>query len=178
MADRPIPARSEVPEESTWNLKDVFESNEAWQAEYEAFKAVPEQIEAFRGRLGESVKVLVCDERGELGACYGSVPQNDLGSNCDLLTAYPKAEGIMIALRSFSPDIIICDEVASEEEAAAIEIGLNSGVCFALSLHAGSVKELRRKPIARRLAQTGAFDTAVLLSGRESKNIKVSDLFD
>ena len=24
MADRPIPARSEVPEESTWNLKDVF----------------------------------------------------------------------------------------------------------------------------------------------------------
>ena len=38
MADRPIPARSEVPEESTWNLKDVFESDEAWQAEYEAFK--------------------------------------------------------------------------------------------------------------------------------------------
>ena len=48
MADRPIPARSEVPEESTWNLRDVFESDEAWQAEYEAFKAVPEQIEAFR----------------------------------------------------------------------------------------------------------------------------------
>ena len=23
MADRPIPARSEVPEESTWNLKDA-----------------------------------------------------------------------------------------------------------------------------------------------------------
>lgn len=49
MADRPIPARSEVPEESTWNLRDVFESDEAWQAEYEALKAVPEQIEAFRG---------------------------------------------------------------------------------------------------------------------------------
>lgn len=43
MADRPIPARSEVPEESTWNLRDVFESDEAWQAEYEAFKAVPER---------------------------------------------------------------------------------------------------------------------------------------
>ena len=39
MADRPIPARSEVPEESTWNLRDVFESDEAWQAEYEAFKS-------------------------------------------------------------------------------------------------------------------------------------------
>ena len=59
MADRPIPARSEVPEESTWNLRDVFESDEAWQAEYEAFKAVPEQIEAFRGRLGESAETLL-----------------------------------------------------------------------------------------------------------------------
>ena len=59
MADRPIPARSEVPEESTWNLRDVFESDEAWRAEYEAFKAVPEQIEAFRGRLGESAETLL-----------------------------------------------------------------------------------------------------------------------
>ena len=59
MADRPIPARSEVPEESTWNLKDVFESDEAWQTEYEALKAVPEQIEAFRGRLGESAETLL-----------------------------------------------------------------------------------------------------------------------
>ena len=59
MADRPIPARSEVPEESTWNLKDVFESDEAWQAEYEALKAVPEQLEAFRGRLGESAETLL-----------------------------------------------------------------------------------------------------------------------
>ena len=32
MADRPIPARSEVPEESTWNLKDVFESAAAGSA--------------------------------------------------------------------------------------------------------------------------------------------------
>ena len=47
------------PEESTWNLKDVFESDEAWQAEYEALKAVPEQIEAFRGRLGESAETLL-----------------------------------------------------------------------------------------------------------------------
>ena len=59
MADRPIPARSEVPEESTWNLRDVFESDEAWQAEYEALKAVPEQLEAFRGRLGESAETLL-----------------------------------------------------------------------------------------------------------------------
>ncbi len=59
MADRPIPARSDVPEKDTWNLKDIFESDEAWQAEFEALKAVPAQIEAYRGRLGESAEVLL-----------------------------------------------------------------------------------------------------------------------
>lgn len=59
MADRPIPVRSEVPEEATWNLKDIFESDEAWQAEYEALKSVPAQIETFRGRLGESAETLL-----------------------------------------------------------------------------------------------------------------------
>ena len=59
MTDKPIPARSEVPEKDTWNLKDIFESDEAWQAECDALKAVPAQIEAFRGRLGESAETLL-----------------------------------------------------------------------------------------------------------------------
>ena len=59
MTDKPIPARSEVPEKDTWNLKDIFESDEAWQTECDALKAVPAQIEAFRGRLGESAETLL-----------------------------------------------------------------------------------------------------------------------
>ena len=46
----PKTKRSEVPEELTWNLKDMFESDEAWMAEYEELKKVPEQIAAFRDR--------------------------------------------------------------------------------------------------------------------------------
>ncbi len=59
MADRPIPARSDVPEKDTWNLKDIFENDEAWQAEFEALRGVGAQIEAYRGRLGESAEVLL-----------------------------------------------------------------------------------------------------------------------
>ena len=55
----PKTKRSEVPEELTWNLKDMFESDEAWMAEYEELKKVPEQIAAFRGRLGESAETLL-----------------------------------------------------------------------------------------------------------------------
>ena len=54
MAANRIPARKDVPEEFTWNLKDIFESDEAWLREFEALKGLPEQVAAFQGRLGES----------------------------------------------------------------------------------------------------------------------------
>ncbi len=115
---------------------------------------------------GNCLKTFVCDERGEIGAAFSGIAQNDLGVNCDLLTSYPKSEGIMIGLRSFSPDIIICDEIATDLELEAIEAGVNSGVCFALSIHARNEKELRTKPALKRLLLTGEFDRVILLSGR------------
>ncbi len=115
---------------------------------------------------GILAKVLVCDERGEIGAVHNGRVQNDLGINCDVLTSYPKSEGIIIGLRSFSPDIIICDEIATDEEAEAIESGLCSGVHFALSVHAMNKSDLQSKPIVRRLLKTGCFGNVVLLSGK------------
>lgn len=112
-------------------------------------------------------KCFVCDERGELAACVSGVSQNDMGINSDIITSYPKAEGIMIGLRSFSPDIIVCDEIATSEEALAIESGLNSGVCFALSMHAKDENELRGKKILHSLLQTGGFSNVVLLSAKQ-----------
>ena len=116
---------------------------------------------------GEIYKTFVCDERGEIAACVSGVEQNDMGINSDIITSYPKAEGIMIGLRSFSPDIIVCDEIATDEEAAAVEAGVNSGVCFALSIHARDERELKTKPVLKRLLLTGAFSSVILLSGRQ-----------
>lgn len=59
MANYPVLPRNEVPEEFTWNLGDMFESDAAWLAEYEALKAYPEKIAAFRGRLGERAAELL-----------------------------------------------------------------------------------------------------------------------
>ena len=59
MANQIIPQRSEVPEEYTWNLKDLYESDQAWNEEYEALKALPKQIAAFRGTLGRSAEDLL-----------------------------------------------------------------------------------------------------------------------
>ena len=41
MDTQKILPRSEVPEELTWDLRDIFPSDEAWRAEYDALAAVP-----------------------------------------------------------------------------------------------------------------------------------------
>lgn len=51
--------RSEVAVENTWNLADMFESDDAWLKEYEALKEFPEKITAFKGKLGESAASLL-----------------------------------------------------------------------------------------------------------------------
>ena len=54
-----IPKRSEVPEEFKWDLSHIFPSDEAWEAEFEALRAMPARIAAFQGKLGESAAVLL-----------------------------------------------------------------------------------------------------------------------
>ncbi|MBQ9847442.1 MAG: oligoendopeptidase F [Clostridia bacterium] len=51
--------RSEVAVENTWNLADMFESDDAWLKEYEALKEFPGKIAAFKGKLGESAAGLL-----------------------------------------------------------------------------------------------------------------------
>ncbi len=53
-----IPDRSEIPQEYTWNTADLFPSDEAWQAAYDACMAKIPQAAAYAGRLGESGKTL------------------------------------------------------------------------------------------------------------------------
>ena len=48
-----IPERSEIPEEFTWDLRDLFPDDEAWQAEYRALLEMPAALAAFAGTLAE-----------------------------------------------------------------------------------------------------------------------------
>ena len=59
MEPKKIPQRSEVPEEFTWNLQDMFPSDEAWFAEFEALKALPGEIAAFQSHLGDDAETLL-----------------------------------------------------------------------------------------------------------------------
>ena len=50
--------RSEQDASNCWSVTDLFPSDEAWSAELEACQKLPEQLGAYRGRLGESAETL------------------------------------------------------------------------------------------------------------------------
>ena len=104
----------------------------------------------------------------ELAGTYMGMAQNDLGICSDVLDGYPKAEGIMQAIRSLSPEFIICDELGGNDEVSAVEQGLNAGVSMISSIHAGSIEELLKKKQAVSLLETGAFGSVAMLSGHDT----------
>ena len=109
-------------------------------------------------------RTAIVDERGEIAASYKGQPQVDVGF-CDVLTGYPKAVGIINALRTLSPQVIICDEVGDREEVLSICEGMNSGVDFVVSAHLRYKEELFLRPPLRALVQSGAFSKLVMLKG-------------
>lgn len=120
---------------------------------------------------GKNKKLVVIDERGEIGGISQGCLTHDLGPNCDVMDGYPKAEGILIALRTLSPDVILCDEVGAMEDVEAIRQGINSGVRFVATLHAGTQRELFRRPQMKALAETQGFSHIALLSSSGERGI-------
>ena len=117
-----LPTRDQVPEEFTWNLKDMFESDEAWLREYEALKAFPEKIAAYRGRLGESAETLLdffrFQDEAELRLStlygYASCKGDQDTGNAFYQDMRGKAMSVMVAISSaaaFSaPEIMAIEE--------------------------------------------------------------------
>ena len=69
-----------------------------------------------------------------------------------------------MAIRTLSPEIIVCDEISTSEEVEAMADGFLSGVKFAVSVHASSKKEIAEKKIIRELVSRNEFEYIVLLN--------------
>ncbi|MBO5334169.1 MAG: hypothetical protein J6B37_08690 [Clostridia bacterium] len=127
------------------------------------------------GRLGKFYKVCVVDERKEIFPEKTNLSL--IGPNTDVLSGYPKAQGIMMAVRTLSPDVIICDEIGQKSEIDEMLIGMNSGVRFVLSVHASSYDELKRKSIYKSLFMKSSFKNIVFLSGSNNPCV-ISKIFN
>lgn len=109
-------------------------------------------------------KVGIVDERSEIAACERGVPTFDLGPRCDVLDACPKAEGMMMLVRSMSPEVVVVDEIGRPEDADALREALHSGVRVLASAHASDLADVFRRPVLSELVRDGMFGAYVLLS--------------
>lgn len=119
------------------------------------------------GRKGiNGVNVGVVDERSEIGACYMGIPQNELGMRTDILDCCPKADGMMMLIRSMSPDVIAVDEIGQRQDIEAIEYVINCGCKLIATVHGSSIDDVKLKPVLGKLVKEKIFERYIILNNR------------
>lgn len=101
------------------------------------------------------LRVAVVDTRFEI--CGGL--SGDL--TMDALSGYPRAKGMETALRTLSPQLIICDEIGSIDDSEAIRNSFGSGVPAVVTTHGATSEEVRNKSYIKDLCDMGVFSHLV-----------------
>ncbi|WP_164668643.1 stage III sporulation protein AA [Virgibacillus doumboii] len=109
-------------------------------------------------------KVGIIDERSEIAGSKKGIPQHDIGLRTDIMDACPKAEGMMMMIRSMSPEILIVDEIGSTNDVQALMEAINAGVTVICSIHGKSLDELKKRPSLQPLFQSNVFQRTILLA--------------
>ncbi len=104
-----------------------------------------------------ALRFAVIDTREEITPFLSS----DELSGADVYLAYPKGLGIELATKSMTPQLIICDEIASMNESNAVIKSSNSGVSLVATTHSRTFSELCSKEIFKPLLKGGIFDYAI-----------------
>lgn len=76
-------------------------------------------------QTSNGLNVGVVDERCEISAMYKGAIQNDLGIRTDVLTNVSKGIGMRMLIRSMAPQVLVADEIGSNEDIMAI----NEAMC-------------------------------------------------
>lgn len=107
--------------------------------------------------LGEgamAMRVAVVDERCEFWE------EDFESSEVDLLRGYKRREGIEIATRTMSPEVIMIDEIGTDE-AEGVAQAVRTGIPLVATAHASSFSEARERVSLEALFRSGAFDLLV-----------------
>lgn len=112
-------------------------------------------------------KVGLIDERSEIAGCVGGIPQKNIGPRTDILDGCPKAEGMMMMIRSMSPQILVADEIGRNEDVAALLEATHAGVSIITTAHGYSLDDITRRPSFSKMLQLGIFERFIVLSKRK-----------
>lgn len=120
----------------------------------------------------KGVRVGVVDERGELGACFHGVPQNDLGIRTDILDRIPKTEGILMLIRSMAPRVVAVDEIGSAGDMEALKNACLSGCSIIATIHGASPYEIYEKTVFQHIKANNIFQRYIVLKPGKMGEVK------
>lgn len=121
-----------------------------------------------------SQMVSLIDERSEIASCYLGTAQNDVGMHTDILDACPKAVGMMLVLRSMSPQVIAVDELGGEEDYAAMQQAFYLGCKMLATVHGTDYETLQSNPFIKKVMIKGGFERLVFLQGKAGEAQKIT----
>ncbi len=121
--------------------------------------------------LGKAFRVAIIDTRGEI-----YLPEMFADTLCDALVGYTRAEGIEIATRTLSPELLVCDEIGDADEAGQMLSAVNAGVPIIATAHSSSVAELMARPNIRMLHDGRVFSGYIGIT-RERVNGRLTRSF-
>lgn len=111
------------------------------------------------GLAQKGYRVAVVDEREELIGT--SAPM-------DVFRGYPRKQGVEQALRLFSPEILLFDELGDSSDLEALNLVAQSGVALFTTAHARDMESLKSRPLLREAVASGIFSRYVRLAAGEN----------
>ncbi|WP_340371703.1 stage III sporulation protein AA [Peribacillus sp. FSL E2-0218] len=108
-------------------------------------------------------KVGIVDERSEIAGCVHGVPQLEFGTRLDVLDGCPKAEGMMMMIRSMSPDVLVVDEIGRAEDTQAVLEAVNAGIKLMITTHGHTLEEVKKRPFIAEILKQNIFERFIEL---------------
>lgn len=119
-------------------------------------------------------KVGIVDERSEIAGAVNGVPQLTLGPRVDVLDACPKVEGMMMLIRSMSPDVLVVDEIGHKKDTEAILEAVHAGIRLVMTTHGDSLEELKQRPSLQPIIEQEIFTRYIELSRRNGPDTAIT----
>lgn len=126
---------------------------------------------------GRGMTVGVVDERSEIAGSFCGKPQNDVGMRTDVLDACPKSLGMMMLLRSMSPEVIAIDELGNREELEALAQAAACGCRILATAHGESKEDVTARFDVPGVLWRQLFGMVILL-GKENGNCVVKRMIE
>lgn len=115
----------------------------------------------------EGKRTTVIDERSEIASCYRGIPQMNVGIRTDIYDNCIKSQGIIMAIRTMAPEVVVCDEIGTNKDIEALIMAYNSGVNVIVTIHGNEVEDIYKRPVFKDILDNKMIKKIIVLSNKD-----------